>query len=468
MNALLSIYTYKMLSAIAIVDNKYGIAQNGIIPKQMNIRSDKKIFKQITTRCIINEVIMGHNTWDSLPYKLPNRINTVIATNPVAPRPTLQATQPSAPDRIYTSPEEFIQTLSGTDYYRTNYVVIGGEMIYEWFLKNAMISTFYLVMVDVDYGCDQFIRPHHFDNFKIVNIECIDNIKLIEYRYVNHQERCLLDIIKQILLDGSRSIDRTGTGTIRTFGHRLEFNLSSFPLMTARHHPLRMIFEELMWILRGQTQTTILNDKNIPIWNANSTAEFIARQNLVIDLPAGDIGRSYGYNMRIYDETNPCDQLVDVLNLLKNNPDSRRIIINLWNPCNVNKSALPPCLCWYQFFVRTASDHTYLDCQAMNRSSDIVVAGGWNIATAALMTYILAQCCGYKPGKLIWLTGDTHIYLNNIEAADMLMSRTTNVFPKLYINKKLNTPDDILALQYADIRLVNYHPGSKIKMKMNT
>ena len=449
-----------MISAVAVADKKLGIARNGAIPPEMNIKADKQIFKQITTSGNVNKVVMGRKTWNTLPFKLPGRINVVISKSINFEND--KEYKKNQPDEIYTSPMEFVKSINnGIDYF-----IIGGESIYKWFLDHNMISTFYINILNADCECDQFIEPC-MRNFKVINFEHLRGMISLQLKYVNHQEKEFNNIIKQVL-GGYKSADRTGTGTVRTFGHRLEFSLDNFPLMTSRRHPLRMIFEELMWVLRGQTQTTILQEKGVNVWNANTTKEFIFKQNLDIDLKENDIGRSYGYNMRTYSEFEPYDQLENALNLLKNNPSSRRIIINLWNPANVKKSALPPCLCWYQFFVRkTNNGSTYLDCQAMNRSSDIVVAGGWNIATAALLTYILAQFCGYNPGTLIWITGDTHIYLNNINAAEMLVSREPAIFPKLFINKKLNSLEDILDIQISDIQLINYSPGPKIKFEMN-
>ena len=195
---------------------------------------------------------------------------------------------------------------------------------------------------------------------------------------------------------------------------------------------------------------------------------FINKQNLEISLEEGELGESYGYNMRTYNGT--FDQLKYVLELLQNNPFSRRIIINLWNPSSLKKTALPPCLMFYQFYVRNENNTTYLDCQCMNRSSDILVAGDWNIATASLFTYILAKYAKMPPGKLIWITGDTHIYLNNKIAAQQLLSRRKMVqqFPLLLINKEINTLSDILNLEYADITLLGYNSVKpQIKMNMN-
>lgn len=463
-----------MISAVVITDNKYGISRyidekNSIIPNEMNFKEDKKIFKYLTTglnikgqqKYPINAVVMGRKTWESLPFKpLPNRINIIIST-------TIDYNVHAF---VFRSPQEFLMSITP----KIHYWIIGGSTIYKWFYNNNLLSDIYVTKVDIDCNCDIYFNYEK--SLKYKTIEVKDNnllfentsIKFIYKSFINNEEIELLKLIEHVLKKGIRSGDRTGAGTLRTFGHRLEFNLENFPLMTTRRHSLKWIFEELMWILRGETRVDSLEKQGINIWTPNSRSEFILQQNLDIELEEGDIGKSYGYNMRIYSDEKKYDQLQNVINLLKNNPESRRIIINLWNPSNIKQSALPPCLCWYQFFVRKTDIDIYLDCQAMNRSSDIVVAGGWNITTAALLTYILAKLCNYKPGTLIWLTGDTHIYLNNCNAAEQLILRTPNIFPKLFINKNIENIEDILNLQYNDIQLINYMPLSpQIKLNMN-
>jgi thymidylate synthase len=283
---------------------------------------------------------------------------------------------------------------------------------------------------------------------------------------MNYAELDFLNAIRNILKHGEMSTNRTGIKTIRSFGFSFTFDLEhSFPLLTSRRHSLKWIFEELMWILRGETNVSSLESKGINVWTPNTRKEFIEKQQLDVELKEGDTGKSYGFNMRIYNELKPYDQLQNVIYLLKNDPTSRRIILNLWNPNTIKESVLPPCLCWYQFYVR---NKMYLDCQAMNRSSDIVVAGGWNIATASLLTYILAKTCNYIPGKLIWITGDTHIYENNINAAEELVIREPCAFPTLEITKDINTLQDVINLTFSDLKMQNYNPvNPQIKLCMN-
>jgi thymidylate synthase len=452
-----------MFSMVMAHDNLYGIGRDNIIPWYNP--QDMKLFKKLTMSKENNAIVMGFNTWKSLNMKpLPKRTNIVIS----------RSHNNCSGALVYKSINDFVQNTDPN----IHYWIIGGAQIYTEFLKNNLINDMYITHIDGAFGCDVTMNYLKYLYFKVkkesdVNINdipvgnpncTIKSVRHIEIR--NNEEHALLGVISDILQTGSKRMERTGTGTIAKFGGQLTFDLNSFPLMTSRPHSLRLIFEELMWILRGQRDVKILENKDIHIWSPNASQEFIDKQNLAIDLEQGDIGESYGYNMRHFN--GGFDQLANVIDLLNNNPYSRRIIISLWNPDGVNKAALPPCLCWYQFFVRKIDGIKILDCQAMNRSSDILVAGGWNVATAALLTYILAAATGMKSGKLSWIYGDAHVYINNIDAAKELINREPNIYPKLFITKKINTIADIEGLEFTDLKLINYNPVKpQIKVTMN-
>lgn len=286
------------------------------------------------------------------------------------------------------------------------------------------------------------------------------------------QEQQLLDTLSSILKQGETRVDRTGIGTKSIFGIDMRFDLSNntFPLLTTRKLSLRMIFEELMWFLRGQTDTKILKEKKVPVWNANSSRDFLDKRNLG-HYEEGDIGPAYGFQFRHFGATyvdchtdyklQGFDQLNYVIDLLKNDPTSRRIIMNIWNPCVLDQVALPPCLFCYQFYV---SEGKYLSCKLTQRSSDISLAGGWNIATGSLLVYMLSALCGYEPKELIWSIGDCHIYLNQIEGVKEQLKRHPRSSPKLHI---LKTPDKIEEFQYDCFRLDDYMPYPAIKLKLN-
>lgn len=372
---------------------------------------------------------------------------------------------------IYTNPILIEQPI------KTLFIAIQTYNEKNWFSYDNLISTIYEVYkIDITIPTNEDISNNNSSymttvtntNWKFQKTYILKECNIDKYMYINTEEYALINKIREVIIRGiEKKQERTGISTFALFGGILTFNIThTFPLMTARPHSFRMIFEELMWILRGQTTVNHLEEKKIYIWSQNATTEFIQKQQLNIHLDTGDIGESYGYNMRRYNDS--YDQLDATIKLLKQNPDSRRIIINLWNPAAIKRAALPPCLCWYQFFVRKESNFTYLDCQAMNRSSDIAVAGGWNISTAALLIYILAATCNMTPGRLNWVMGDIHIYKNNLDAAKIITARTPNIYPTLLIKKSLNYIEDILTLQYTDMRLINYNPKTpQIKLIMN-
>lgn len=463
-----------MFSLIVAHDQDFGIGKEGSIP--WHCIADLKLFQYLTTTLINNykknAIVMGYNTWISLPKRpLPNRINIIISATHL-PNPDEKNN-----DQIifYKSPQDLLNAASTY----IHFWIIGGESIYKWFLDQRLVSEIYITKIKGKHICDTFYVNNNQNHYSIKTLTDpkIDNIlKHLDFYkyslgldyliYENKEEQGLLDKIAEIINKGNLRGERTGTGTLAIFGGQLKFDLNSFPLMTSRPHSLHIIFEELMWVLRGQQDVRILEKKNINIWSANSTQEFINKQMLEIPLLEGNIGETYGYNMRSYQGN--YDQLSNVLNLLNNNPTSRRIIISLYNPAGVKRASLPPCLCWYQFFVRNYNGINWLDCQAMNRSSDIVIAGGWNIASAALLTYILAATCNMKPGILTWVYGDAHIYLNNITSAKEIVKRTPQIYPKLYIKKILQSSHDIEKLEFADLKLVNYRPVKpQIDLAMN-
>lgn len=286
------------------------------------------------------------------------------------------------------------------------------------------------------------------------------------------QEQQILDTLSTILTQGETRIDRTGVGTKSIFGVDMRFDLSNhtFPLITTRKISLRMVFEELMWFLRGQTDAKILKKKKVHVWNPNSSRDFLDKRGLT-HYEEGDIGSAYGFQFRHFGakyvnchtdyKNQGFDQLAYVIDLLKTNPTSRRIIMNIWNPTVLDEVALPACLFCYQFYV---SEGKYLSCKLTQRSSDISLAGGWNIATGSLLVYMLSALCGYEPKELIWSVGDCHIYLNQIEGVEEQLKRTPRVSPKLHLVK---IPDRIEEFEYDCFRLEDYMPHPAIKLKLN-
>jgi thymidylate synthase len=228
-----------------------------------------------------------------------------------------------------------------------------------------------------------------------------------------------------------------------------------------------------MFFLRGQTDNKILEDKNVRIWTQNTTRGFLDGRGLH-HLAEGDMGATYGFLFRHHGARyidcktdyagQGFDQLREVIRLLKEDPYSRRIIINLWDPSSMCNMSLPPCAYNYQFYVDFVGGRKLLTCKLTQRSSDISLAGGWNIASAALLTYMLARCTGMEPARLIWSTGDTHIYLNQLDGVAAQLSREPRCFPKLYFSGPIK---EITDYEFGDLILANYNPHPTIKMVMN-
>lgn len=283
-----------------------------------------------------------------------------------------------------------------------------------------------------------------------------------EYQYLNH--------IKNIITKGVKRCDRTGVGTLSIFGAQMRYNLRHdiFPLLTTKRVFWRGVVEELLWFIKGSTNALELKDKNVHIWDANSTRDFLDSVGLH-DREEGDLGPIYGFQWRHYgaeykgmhaDYTNKgIDQLAHVINMLKTKPFDRRMIMCAWNPIDIPEMALPPCHCLVQFYV--ANDE--LSCQLYQRSADMGLGIPFNIASYALLTYMIAHVTGLKLGEFIHTLGDSHVYLNHIEALEEQMKREPRPFPKLKIKRKVDNIDDFT---FDDFELIGYQPHPKLSMPM--
>lgn len=255
-----------------------------------------------------------------------------------------------------------------------------------------------------------------------------------------------LDLLKTILDKGIQKHDRTGTGTISYFGYQMRFNLQDgFPLVTTKKVHLKSIIYELLWFLNGDTNVKYLQDHGVRIWNEWADAN-------------GNLGPVYGYQWRHWrtPDGREIDQIANLIEGLKKNPDSRRHIVSAWNPADVDNMALPPCHTMFQFYVVDGR----LSCQLYQRSGDTFLGIPFNIASYALLTMMVAQVCGYKPGDFVHTIGDAHIYLNHIEQVKLQLSRNPYPLPTMKINPEVK---DIFSFKYEDFTLENYqcHPTIK-------
>ena len=258
--------------------------------------------------------------------------------------------------------------------------------------------------------------------------------------------RQYLDLLDHVLKNGIEKKDRTGTGTISIFGYQMRFNLEDgFPLLTTKKLHLKSIIHELLWFISGDTNTKYLNDNGVKIWNE------WADKN-------GNLGPIYGYQWRSWlsESGEKIDQLKKVISSIKNSPDSRRHIISAWNVGELDKMALPPCHILFQFYI--AGDR--LSCQLYQRSADIFIGVPFNIASYALLTLMVAQVTGYKPGDFVHTLGDAHIYLNHIDQVKLQLTREPYKLPQMSINPEIS---DILKFTFSDFTLSDYvaHPHIK-------
>lgn len=254
------------------------------------------------------------------------------------------------------------------------------------------------------------------------------------------------DLLKHVLDNGIQKHDRTGTGTKSVFGYQMRFNLTEgFPLVTTKKVHLKSIIHELIWFLQGDTNIKYLKDNGVSIWDE------WADEN-------GNLGPVYGHQWRSWPRPNGghIDQIAELIAQIKRNPDSRRLIVSAWNVAEVENMALPPCHCFFQFYVAEGK----LSCQLYQRSADIFLGVPFNIASYALLTMMMAQVCGLQAGEFVHTFGDAHIYNNHMEQVNLQLSRTPYSLPKMELNPEIK---DIFAFRYEDFKLTDYnhHPAIK-------
>jgi thymidylate synthase len=478
----------------------------------------------------MNAVVMGRKTWDSLPDKfkpLPNRINVIITSNAdLLSTPKPDTVEPNTDCAvIYSSWDNYeAELIAFQDIYSrqtsrliiSQIFIIGGEQIYRLALAQKHINRMYVTEVYIPSNITKDIKFDavfpKYDNtegvgseFLAINKFHIENVseyklaseatgiwfRFIKYNsiyarqtntgefvrpWVNTEETRYLSIMADILANGVEEIDRTGVGTISLFGVMQTFDLrDTLPLTTTKRIPFRFIFEELKLYISGRTDNKLLQAKGIHIWDGNTSREFLDKRGLQ-HYEAGDMGETYGFNMRHYGaEYKGCqveyplysgigfDQLANVINLIKTDPTNRRIIIDLWNPSTQHKAALPSCLFFYQFKVDTKAK--LLNLNIVLRSSDYFLANNWNTITGALLVHLICNLDGIEltPGILKVISNDTHIYKTHIEQVRENLRRIPYPYPKLVIKQKKSNIEDFV---FEDLELLGYRTYPAIKADM--
>jgi len=258
--------------------------------------------------------------------------------------------------------------------------------------------------------------------------------------------RAYLDLMRHVLEHGAEKTDRTGTGTLSVFGHQMRFDLADgFPVVTTKKLHLRSIIIELLWFLRGDTNVAWLKENGVSIWDEWANAD-------------GELGPVYGHQWRSWPtpDGQHIDQISQVVEQIRRNPDSRRLIVSAWNVAELDRMALAPCHAMFQFYVNQGR----LSCQLYQRSADIFLGVPFNIASYALLTMMVAQVTGLAPGEFIWTGGDCHLYSNHLEQTRTQLAREPRALPKMWINPEVT---DLFSFRYEDFRLDDYDPHPHIK-----
>eukprot|EP00448_Togula_jolla_P018061 CAMPEP_0170591302 /NCGR_PEP_ID=MMETSP0224-20130122/12331_1 /TAXON_ID=285029 /ORGANISM="Togula jolla, Strain CCCM 725" /LENGTH=486 /DNA_ID=CAMNT_0010915157 /DNA_START=56 /DNA_END=1516 /DNA_ORIENTATION=+ len=479
------------LSIIAATTPKGGIGKDGTLP--WHLPEDMAHFKRITTAGIAgdsrqNVVIMGRKTWESIPEKfrpLPGRINLVLtrAASPEAlyPSGVLTASSISSALELLGKRDDVLEVF-----------VIGGQNAYKEAVEMECCERIFITRIGVDMECDAFF-PAFDDTLYRASASRTSSRGAIPYDFVlyerikdgdskamvslpaalgelkPHEEYQYLEAIADIIKNGVVTDDRTGVGTRAMFGKMMRFDLrKSFPLLTTKRVFWRGVAEELLWFVKGDTNAKNLSDKGIKIWDGNGSREFLDKRGLS-HREEGDLGPVYGFQWRHFgakyvdmhaDYTGQgVDQLAECIRKIKEDPNDRRILLSAWNPADLELMALPPCHMFCQFYVANGE----LSCLMYQRSCDMGLGVPFNIASYSLLTLMVAQVCGLKPGDFIHTLGNAHVYENHVTPLESQLERTPRPFPILKVNPDVK---DIDGFKMSDFELIGYSPHAKIAMDM--
>jgi dihydrofolate reductase/thymidylate synthase len=444
--------------------------QNGL--PWPSLKSDMSFFNRVTRGRTRNAVVMGRKTWQSLSCQpLKKRRNIVVSRDPDA-------------RSKYDIPEDVIVVndfakcadhMEGIDMC----FVCGGAGLYELSLRSPFCRAVYhtLITPPDDIEADVFFKNvcKWKGPVEVFNVQEEQGYKL-EFRLLDRgtkeatDEQQYLSLAHSILETGNPRADRTGVGTLSKFGAQMRFSLRGgvMPLLTTKNTFWRGLAIELLWFISGSTNAGELAAKGVHIWDANGSREFLDSRGLAGN-EEGDLGPVYGFQWRHFGAKyvdmhtdyagQGVDQLQNVIRMIKEDPTSRRIVMSAWNPADLGKMALPPCHMMSQFYVNDGE----LSCHLYCRSQDVALGTPFNIASYALLTHLIAHCCGLKAGELIHTIGDAHIYSNHVEQMQRQIQRQTFPFPRIIIDAETT---DIDKIEYKHLKLRGYacHPAIEMKM----
>lgn len=424
-------------------DIENGFSKKGTIP--WNLAADRKFLKEKTVGNGNNVIIMGKDTFLAMPHKpLPLRKNVIISG-------TMNAHQ-YQDVLVYPSLLTALTELGKLEKTIDNVFIWGGQQLYTESLTTFgyLCDKVYLTRVKGKYSCDRHF-PYHILETKPSKIKVdTSEYTILSYKpQIRHQEEKYLTLTRKILHEGEKLMDRTNVGTLSKFGKRLKFDISNtIPILTTKKTLHEKVIKELLWMISGSTSSKVLEEQNVMIWKANSTREFLDGRGLP-EYEEGDLGPIYGFQWRYWNAeylgTNEkytgqgIDQLLNVINLIKTQPQSRRLLVSAWNVEQLDKMALPPCHVMFQFHV---SQTGHLDCQVYQRSADVFLGLPFNIVFYSVLTYIIGHLTHFKPRKLIMCLGDAHVYSTHIESAQKMLQRTPLPWATLSINKEHTKLED--------------------------
>lgn len=466
----------KKIEIVAAIAKNLVIGKNGKLP--WNIKEDLKHFRDITLNHI---VVMGKNTYLSLPSgPLKNRINVVVTSNPEIFKQHDNA--------IFTKIKDLDEVLDdlSDEFPDKTIFIIGGSQLYKTYLAQSL--KLHITYIDKNAEGDVYFPPFFEHTLSEYSEKHYSNDEKCSYQFLTYERSTsqiisndmrYLKLLYAITNAGNQRDDRTGTGTKSLFARQMRFDIKDHvPLLTTKFVPWKSCIKELLWFLKGQTDSKILQEQGVNIWNGNTTREFLDNRGLT-SYPEGDIGCGYGFQWRHFGaEYNTCkdnytgkgyDQIQYVINELKTNPYSRRIFLSAWNPLHMDKMALPPCHVSVQFYVEQRDSTQLLSCHMYQRSVDSFLGLPFNIFSYTTLTYIIAKICNMTPHELIISTGDTHIYNDHFEQIKTQMMRTPISPPKLVVSDRLKNMDasDIDSITIDDFDIVGYYHHPTLKGNMS-
>ena len=475
----------KNLNLIVAFCKGYGIGDKNALP--WKIKEDMSYFERMTNTTQPSFVVMGRKTFFSIPSlkrPLKNRLNVVVTSTPSKYRDLTNVST------YFVTIEDLMNSLLSVLFLTFNVgFVIGGEKLYSVFSK-LHIDNLYITYIDKEYKCDTFFPfndCYSAHNFRLKsyspwyyskNEEC--NYRHLHYekafdKSTTHHDKTYISLLNNILENGERRVDRTGTGTLSIFANQLKFCIEdTIPLLTTKYVPWKSVIKELLWFLRGDTDSNKL--EGVKIWQGNTTRDFLDKQGLV-HYKEGDIGPMYGFQWRHYGARyEGCDanyqglgidQLDNVIHLLKTDPYSRRIFMTTVNVSDLENGCLHPCHgLVVQFYVSNGSPNK-LSCHMYQRSVDSFLGLTWNILSYAILTYIIAKKVDMIPHELIISTGDTHLYLDHIDQAKQQTSRSPYPSPKLVVSDVVKDKAfEEIVVEDFDVIGYFYHPSIKAHMSV--